>query len=112
MTHVACASQLASNALQLINAVRSEIREPLLAQLPRGSIRLANAECPIAKALTAIILPEERRIVFCYPWHASAANKIWRASFTDALLMSVNMPDVIYNFATAFRRGLYPDLLE
>jgi len=110
--HIVCGSELASDALQLVNAVRSEVREPLLAELPRGSIRWANGECPIAKALTAIILPEERRIAFCYPWHASAATKTWRVSFTDALLMSVNMPDVIYDFAIAFRRGLYPDLCE
>lgn len=109
--HPTCASELASNALQLVNAVRSEVREPLLSELPRGSIPTANTECPIAKALTAMILPEERRIVFCYPWHASAASKIWRASFADALLMSVNMPDAIYKFAIAFRHGLYPDLL-
>jgi hypothetical protein len=106
------ASQLASNALQLINAVRSEVREPALTALPRGSIHSANAECPMAKALGALILPEERRVVFCYPWYASAAAKVWRVPFADTLLMSVIMPDTIYDFAIAFRDGRFPDLLE
>lgn len=106
------ASQLASNALQLINAVRREVREPALTALPRGSIHSANAECPMAKALGALILPEERRVVFCYPWYASAAARVWRVPFADTLLMSVTMPEAIYDFAIAFRRSRFPDLLE
>ena len=104
--------ELVSTALRFINAVRREVGEPLLAALPRGSIHAAHAECPVAKALSALILPEERRVVFCYPWYASAATKVWRVSFADPLLMSVTMPDAIYDFATAFRRGRFPDLLE
>ena len=107
-----CASELVANALQLVNAVRRELGEPVLAALPRGSIHRANAECPVGKALSALILLEERRVVFCYPWYASAATKVWRVSFADPLLMSVTMPDAIHDFATAFRRGLFPDLLE
>jgi len=109
---VRCASELVANALQLVNAVKREVGEPVLAALPRGSIHLANAECPVAKALSALILPEDRRIVFCYPWYASAATKIWRVSFADPLLMSVTMPDAIYDFAAAFRLSRFPDLLE
>ncbi|MGH7781705.1 MAG: hypothetical protein ACREQR_17965 [Candidatus Binataceae bacterium] len=103
---------LMARALQLVNAVRREVGEPVLASLPRGSIDNAKAECPIAKALTALILLEERCVVFCYPWHASAATKVWRVPFADALLMTVIMPDSIKDFAAAFRRGLFPDLLE
>ena len=107
-----CASELVANALQLVSAVKREVGEPVLAALPRGSIHRANAECPVAKALGALVLPEERRVVFSYPWYASAATKVWRVSFADPLLMSVIMPDAIYDFATAFRRGRFPDLLE
>jgi hypothetical protein len=103
---------IVSRMLALVNAVRRETREPALNSLPRGSLRDPAARCPIAKALTARVLPEERRIVFCYPWHAAAAAKIWGVPFADPLLMSVAMPDAIHDFADAFRRGLLPDLLE
>ncbi|MBF6558770.1 MAG: hypothetical protein IVW56_00670 [Candidatus Binataceae bacterium] len=66
----------------------------------------------MAKALSALILPDERRVVFCYPWYASAATKVWRVAFADPLLMSVAMPDAIYAFAAAFRLRRFPDLLE
>jgi hypothetical protein len=105
-------SECASNALQLVNALRREVGEPVLRGFPRGTIHAASSSCPLAKALTALILPEEHRIVFCYPWHASAATKAWRVSFTDTFLMSVHMPAAIYDFAVAFRRGLYEDLVE
>jgi hypothetical protein len=104
--------ELVTAALRLVNAVRREIGESPLESFPPGSLEDADRQCPLAKAMTALVIPRERRIVFCYPWHASAATKVWRASFADSLLMSVIMPDAIYDFATAFRRGLLPDLLE
>ena len=103
--------ELVTPTLRLVNAVRREIGEPPLESLPPGSLEDADRRCPIAKAMTALVIPRERRIVFCYPWHASAATKVWQVSFADPLLMSVTMPDVIHDFATAFRRGLFPDLL-
>jgi hypothetical protein len=106
------ASELIANALHLVNAVRREVGEPLLAALPRGSTHAANAECPVARAQGALILPEERRVVFCYPWYASAATKAWRVPFADPLLMSVTMPDAILDFTIAFRLGRLPDLLQ
>ena len=109
---VRCASELVANVLQLVNAVRREIREPVLAALPRGAIPTANAECPVARALGALVLPDERRVVFCYPWYASAATKVWGVSFADPLLTSVTMPDTIFDFTIAFRLGHFPDLLE
>jgi hypothetical protein len=104
--------EIVSRALVLVNAVRRETGEPALNSLPRGSLRDPAARCPIARALTALVLPEERRIVFCYPWHAAAAADAWRVPFADPLLMSVFMPDVLRNFAVAFRSGLLADLLE
>jgi hypothetical protein len=104
--------ELVAPALRLVNAVRREIGESPLESFPRGSLEDADRRCPVARAMTALVIPRERRIVFCYPWHASAATKVWLVSFADPLLMSVIMPDAIYDFATAFRRGLYPDLLE
>jgi hypothetical protein len=101
-----------STALSFINAIRREIGEEPLAALPRGSRNGAAGQCPIEEALAALIILQERRIVFCYPWHAAAAAKIWRVPFADPLLMSVTMPDAIHVFADAFRRGLLPDLLE
>ncbi len=104
--------EIVSRALALVNAVRCETGDPALNSLPRGSLRDPAARCPIAKALTALVLQEECRIVFCYPWHAAAAAKAWSVPFADPLLMSVVMPDVLQNFAVAFRRGLFTDLLE
>ena len=57
-------------------------------------------------------MPEERRIVFCHPWYATAATIVWRAAFCDPLLLSVMMPETLYDFATAFRAGAFPKLLE
>jgi hypothetical protein len=104
--------ELVATALRLVNALRSETGEPPLESLPPGSLEDADRRCPIAKAMTALVIPRERRIVFCYPWHASAATKVWRVSFADSLLMSVIMPEAIYDFASAFRLGLLSDLLE
>ena len=104
--------EIVSRALVLVNAVRRETGEPALNSLPRGSLRDSAAQCPIAKALIALVVPEEGRIVFCYPWHAAAAVKAWSVPFADPLLMSVVMPDVLRDFAVAFRRGLFADLLE
>jgi hypothetical protein len=104
--------ELVATALRLVNAVRREIGEPPIESFPPGSLEDADRQCPLAKAMTALVIPRERRIVFCYPWHASAATKVWAVSFADSLLMSVIMPDALYDFATAFRRGLMPNLLE
>ncbi|MGC1397589.1 MAG: hypothetical protein WA827_03530 [Candidatus Binatus sp.] len=105
-------TELVTSALRLVNAVRREIGEPPLESFPPGSLEDADSRCPLAKAMTALVILRERRIVFCYPWHASAATKLWGVSFADSLLMSVTMPDALYDFATAFRRGLLPNLLE
>jgi hypothetical protein len=104
--------ELVATALRLVNAVRREIGELPLNSFPQGSLEDADSRCPLAKAMTALVIPREHRIAFCYPWHASAATKVWGVSFADSLLMSVVMPDAIYDFAAAFRRGLLPDLLE
>ncbi len=101
-----------TTALSFINAIRREIGEEPLAAFPRGSLKGPAAQCPVERALTAMVMLQERRIVFCYPWHAAAAAKIWGVPFADPLLMSVAMPDAIHDFADAFRRGLLPDLLE
>ncbi|MGH7813942.1 MAG: hypothetical protein ACREQI_08075 [Candidatus Binataceae bacterium] len=103
---------LARIALKFVNAIIRELGEAPLESFPRGSLKDATAQCPIAKALTALIFLEERRVVFCFPWYAAAATKVWSVSFADPFLMSVVMPDAIYEFSSAFRRGLLPDLLE
>jgi hypothetical protein len=95
--------------LALINAVRREVGELELDRLPSGCRSNPEYNCPIARALTALILPEERRISFHHPWHAAAATKLWKVPFTDPLLLSVEMPNVIYEFALAFRAGSLPD---
>jgi hypothetical protein len=104
--------ELVDRALRLVNEVRHDTGEPTLTSFPAGSLEDAASRCPIAKALTAIVVLEERRIVFCYPWHAAAAAKGWRVPFADSLLMSVILPDALYEFADAFRRGLLRDFLE
>lgn len=101
-----------TTALSFINAIRREIGEEPLAAFPRGSLKGPAAQCPVEWALTALVVLQERRIVFCYPWHAAAAAKIWRVPFADPLLMSVAMPQAIYDFAVAFRCGRFADLLE
>lgn len=98
--------------LRLANAVRAEAGDPALESLPLGSIEEAEQACPIARALCALVIPSKRRIVFRYPWYAAAAAKTWHRPFTDALLLSVRMPEALYEFATAFRAGLLPELLQ
>lgn len=98
--------------LALINAVRREVGEDELDRLPLGSRVNPDYNCPIARGLTALILPLERRISFHHPWHAAAATKLWKEPFTDPLLLSVGMPEVIYQFAIAFRQGALPDFEE
>lgn len=68
-------------ALSFINAVRHEIGEEPLISFPRDSRKDPASQCPVEKALTALVILQERRIVFCYPWHAAAAAKIWRVPF-------------------------------
>jgi hypothetical protein len=103
---------LAKTVLGLVNRVRTEAGDEPLKFLPRGSIKNSERGCPLARALVAVILPKERRIAFCYEWYAVAATKIWRVPFTDALLLSVAMPDPLYEFAIAFRSGAFPELVE
>jgi hypothetical protein len=103
---------IAATVLALINAVRREAGEGELESLPVGSRRNPQYNCPIARALTALIVPEERRISFHHPWHAAAATKLWKVPFTDTLLLSVEMPEAIYEFAVAFRAGNLPELEE
>jgi hypothetical protein len=105
-------SDLVGQVLRLVNAVRAGVGDPTLESLPPGSLVNSDRACPIAKALSALILLDERRIAFCYPWYASAAAKIWKTPFCDALLLSVAMPDAIYDFAVRFRSGALPELLE
>jgi hypothetical protein len=103
---------LLRRVLRLANAVRAEAGDCVLESLPLGSIEEAEQACPIARALCALVIPSERRIVFRYPWYAAAAAKIWNRPFTDALLLSVRLPEALYEFATAFRAGLLPELLQ
>jgi hypothetical protein len=99
-------------ALHLVNLVRLEVGEPTLPELPRGSLRNPEQSCPIARALVAVVRLEEAQIVFCYEWHSAAAAKRWKMPFSDGLLMSVEMPEVMLEFVRAFRAGAFPDLLE
>ena len=103
---------LVQKVLQQINAVRREIGDSPLASLPKGSLRDPKMTCPVAKALRALILLDDRRIVFSHAWYAAAATKLWRMPFRDVVLLSVGMPDAVYDFATAFRAGEFPELLE
>jgi hypothetical protein len=103
---------LIQKVLQEINAVRREIGNFPLASLPRSSLRDPEMTCPVAKALSALILLDDRRIVFSHAWYAAAATKVWRMPFRDVVLLSVSMPDAVYDFATAFRAGAFPELLE
>jgi hypothetical protein len=105
-------ADLVRQVLQLANAVRAEAGDPLLTSLPLGSLKQAEQACPIARALSALVVTEERRMAFCYPWYAAAASKVWGSPFTDALLLSVRMPDAIYEFAVAFRAGAFPELVQ
>jgi hypothetical protein len=101
---------LAAEVLKAINALRREVGDNELPCLPEGSRTSPDSACPIARALTALVRPAERRMWFHHPWYAAAATKLWRVPFTDTLLTSVEMPTVIYEFAVAFRAGAFPKL--
>jgi hypothetical protein len=103
---------LIDDVLRLVNAVRERAGDSPQAALPAGSLRNPEQTCPVARALRAVVLAGERRIAFCHPWYASAASIVWRAAYRDALLMSVSMPEAVYEFVTAFRVGAFPQLLE
>jgi hypothetical protein len=103
---------LVDNVLRLVNAVRQRAGDPPLNNLPAGSLRNTEQTCPVARALHALVLANERRITFCHPWYAAAAATVWRAAYRDTLLMSVSMPEVVYEFVIAFRSGCFPHLLE
>jgi hypothetical protein len=103
---------LVDTVLELVNAVRHRAGDLPLTALPKGSLRNPEQTCPVARALHALVLTEERRIAFCHPWYAAAAATLWRAAYRDTLLMSVAMPDPVYEFVTAFRFGGFPQLLE
>jgi hypothetical protein len=105
-------SQLVQQVLRLVNAVRAEVGDTTLKSLPLGSLSKPEQACPVARALCALILPEERRVAFCYAWYATAASKIWGEPFRDTLLLSVSMPDEIHDFAMRFRSGAFPELSE
>jgi hypothetical protein len=106
------ASDLVARVLGLVNAVRSEAGDPPLKALPLGSLAEADRSCPVARALSALVLVEDQRVVFCHAWYAAAAAKVWEAPFRDVLLLSVAMPDAIRDFALRFRSGAFPELLE
>jgi hypothetical protein len=104
--------QLVQQVLGLVNAVRAEAGDAVLKCLPFGSLSNPEQACPVARALSALILPEERRVAFCYAWYATAASKVWGEPFRDTLLLSVTMPDAIHDFAMRFRSGAFPELSE
>jgi hypothetical protein len=103
---------LTARALSAVNAIRLEVDEDKLDSLPVGTRSNPEYNCPIARALTALILPAERRISFHHPWYAVAATKVWKVRFTDPLLLSVEMPQTIYEFVVAFRAGAFSELEE
>jgi hypothetical protein len=109
---VSAASELVTEVLELCNSARIEAGDPKIASLPLGSLKDPDFNCPIAKALLAMVLPNEHRVVFTHPWYAAAATKVWRVPFCDALLTSAAMPQAIYEFAVRFRQGSFPSLLE
>jgi hypothetical protein len=101
---------LVATVLKAINVLRREVGDDELSCLPQGSTRTPDDGCPVARALTALVLLSERRISFHHPWYAAAAAKLWKVPFTDAFLMSVDMPEAIYEFSVAFRAGALPEL--
>jgi hypothetical protein len=105
-------TNLLKTVLRLINAVRVEAGDRRLASIPRASLSDPDFECPVARALSALVLPDEQRLVFSRPWYAAAATKAWGVPFRDTLLSSVAMPAAIYEFAIKFREGKFPELLE
>lgn len=105
-------SRLFERVLGLINKVRAEVGDAALTSLPLGSLSNPKQSCPVARALSALILPEERKVAFCYAWYANAASKMWAEPFRDPLLLSVTMPDAIHEFAVRFRAAAFPELLE
>lgn len=104
--------RLTTRALSDVNAIRREVGEDELDSLPVGERSNPECNCPIARALTALVLPAERRISFHHPWYAAAATKLWKVPFTDPLLLSVEMPETIYAFVVAFRAGAFKELEE
>ena len=106
------AQEVAARTLSEVNRIRREVGEDELINLPAGSREDPDYNCPIARALLALVLPMEKRIAFQHPWHAAAATKLWLVPFADPLLLSVTMPQVIYDFAIAFRAGWFPQLEE
>jgi hypothetical protein len=103
---------LVREVLQLCNSARIEAGDPKIASLPHGLLRDPDSNCPVARALIAMVLPNEHRIVFSHPWYAAAATKVWGVPFCDALLSSAAMPQAIYEFAVWLRQGKFPRLLE
>jgi hypothetical protein len=103
---------LAARALTTVNAILREVGEDELSLLPAGARKNPEYNCPIARALTALVLPAERRVSFHHPWYAAAATKLWKVPFTDPFLLSVEMPKTIYEFAVAFRAGALPEFEE
>jgi hypothetical protein len=104
--------RIASRVLSAVNDIRREVGEEELNSLPAGARSDPERNCPIARALTALVLPAERRIAFHHPWYASAATKLWKVPFTDPFLLSVVMPEVAYLFVVAFRAGELPEFEE
>ena len=103
---------LTARALNAVNAVRREVGEDELDSLPAGARQNPEYGCPIARALTALVIEAERRISFHHPWYAAAATRVWRVPFTDPFLLSVKMPEIVYEFVVAFRAGALPELEE
>lgn len=90
--------------------MRAEAGDAVLKSLPLGLLSKPEQACPVARALSTLMLPEERRVAFCYAWYAAAASKVWGEPFRDTLLLSVTMPDAIHDFAMRFRSGAFPEL--
>jgi len=103
---------LKRTVLRLVNAVRFEAGDHKLTSLPPASLDDPDFNCPVARALAALILPREGRIVFSRPWYAAAATRVWSVPFSDTLLSSVAMPRAVYEFAVMFRDGLFPEFLQ
>lgn len=101
-----------AKVLKSINVLRREVGDDELVCWPKGSRKIPDDGCPVARALTALVLPREGRISFHYPWYAAASAKPRRVPFMDAFLMSVAISSITYEFAVSFRAGAFPELEE
>lgn len=103
-------------ALAYVNRVRQALGQPLLSELPKGSLSHAN-ECPIARGIEGSVVrcSTIRTNTMLTPkvgTHKDLAERLGSIETMEGLDTHLKHPEAVIRFIRAFDIGKMPELIE